>query len=166
MVAIFADHQQWQRAFAVKEGLLIPVYWGAAMLHGYVTFLLGTLGILIFQSNYHSSGSMEMVGINFIQSNYPGIFVVIFVTMALCALISTLDSGLCAFSSLWLTDASKRSPALARGRLIMLLHAAAGILVALVHLPLITLWFMAGTIRLATFAPTVLSIIQPNFSGS
>ena len=51
------------------------------------------------------------------------------------------------------------------GRLLMFGLAASGIGVALSHMPLLTLWFLAGTIRLASFAPTVLSIIRPKMPG-
>lgn len=166
IVAIFADHQQWQRAFAVKENDIIKTYWLGGLMHGLVTFCLGTLGCLIFQQNFKAPAQLELVGIEFIKLNYSSFFVPVFIVMALCALISTLDAGLCAFSSLVMTEGRKSRASLSGGRKIMFSLACCGMLVAIGHLSLISLWFLAGTIRLSSFIPTVVSILSKNFRGS
>lgn len=165
LVAIFADHQQWQRAFAIKPDRVLQTYWLGGVLHGVVTLCLGTVGCLIFRMQYRSSAPLELIGINFVRENYSAVFAAIYIVMALCALISTLDSGLCAFSSLAITRGRKNPETLQKGRRFMFLLALLGMLVATFHLPLITLWFLAGTIRLSSFAPTVLSIVATRYSG-
>ena len=51
-LAIFADHQQWQRIFAIKKEFLISTYCKGAALHGLVTFSLGTLGVYIYRFGF------------------------------------------------------------------------------------------------------------------
>ncbi|MCB0321402.1 MAG: hypothetical protein KDD60_10800, partial [Bdellovibrionales bacterium] len=47
-------------------------------------------------------------------------------------------------------------------RLAMIALGGIGILIALCNISLVTLWFLAGTIRLCAFGPTVSSILNPN----
>lgn len=158
IVAIFADHQQWQRAFAVKEGLIVPTFYKAAAMHGFVTVSLGTLGCLIFANGFHPN-RVDLVGFEYVKNSYAAIFVPIFVVMAMCALISTLDSGLCAFSSLAMKELPVGRLSLRSGRLWMVILAAGGAIVALQRPALLTLWFIGCTIRLSAFVPTIASIV-------
>jgi len=158
IVAIFADHQQWQRAFAIKEGHIVRTMYKAAAMHGLVTIRLGTLGCLIFANGFHPS-RVDLVGFEYVKANYATIFVPVFVVMAMCALISTLDSGLCAFSSLAMRELRAVKVSLKSGRLLMILLALAGVIVAIQRTSLLTLWFIGCTIRLSAFIPTISSII-------
>lgn len=158
IVAIFADHQQWQRAFAIKEGHIVRTMYKAAAMHGLVTISLGTLGCLIFANGFHPS-RIDLVGFEYVKANYATIFVPVFVVMAMCALISTLDSGLCAFSSLAMRELRAGKVSLKSGRLLMILLALAGVIVAIQRPSLLTLWFIGCTIRLSAFIPTISSII-------
>jgi len=158
VVAIFADHQQWQRAFAIKCGEVSRTFYIAAFLHGLVTGLLGAVGCLIYSIGYKPA-RIDLVGIEFISSNYAPIFVPIFVVMAMCALISTLDSSLCAFSGLATKELCSSRQSLRNARTWMAVLVAGAIAVALLRPALLTLWFIASTIRLSSFAPTILSTI-------
>lgn len=157
LVAIFADHQQWQRAFAIREGKLVQTFYLAAGFHGLVTISLGTLGYLIFSSGFQPA-QLQLVGFEYVQSHYLTIFISIYVVMALCALLSTLDSALCAFSSLVMCQVFSTNRSLKDGRMLMLILASTGTAIALLRPSVITLWFIACTIRLSSFFPTVASI--------
>lgn len=165
LLAIFADHQQWQRIFAVKQDKMISTYVSGSLLHGAVTFALGTLGVIIFNSGY-SANNIQLVGIEYIGGNLPEALSVVFVFMALCGLCSTLDSCLCAFSSLYSTEISRSDDKVRTSRKAMWALAIFGLAVALLRLPLITLWFLASTIRLAAVTPTVMSVVKEKYSGN
>lgn len=159
IVAIFADHQQWQRAFAIKEQKIIPTFYWAAALHGLVTVCLGVLGSLIYTQGFHPI-RVDLVGFEYVKANYAPIFIPIFIIMAMCALISTLDSGLCAFSSLAMKQLSRERISLMQGRAWMMVLATVAAVVALQRPTLLTLWFIGCTIRLSSFFPTILSILR------
>jgi Na+/proline symporter len=158
IVAIFADHQQWQRAFAIKEEKIVRTFYEAAAMHGFVTLSLGTFGCLVFANEFQPN-RIDLVGFEYVKTHYPTVFTPLFVVMAMCALISTLDSALCAFASLAMKELSTGQPSLKRGRMWMVLLAFTGALIALQRPSLLTLWFIVSTIRLSAFIPTISSII-------
>lgn len=158
VVAIFADHQQWQRAFAIKEGRVSRTFCCASALHGLVTLSLGLLGCYVYSAGYIPL-RRDLVGFEFVSANYPPVFVIFFVVMAMCALISTLDSALCAFSSLATREITPGAITLRKGRFWMMVVTALGISVALTRPTLLTLWFLVSTIRLSSFIPTVASLL-------
>jgi Na+/proline symporter len=158
-VAIFADHQQWQRAFAIQERQIVPTFYKAALMHGFVTLSLGTLGCLGSANGFQPT-HIDLVGFEYVQTHYTAIFTPIFVVMAMCALISTLDSALCAFAALAMKElCPTEQPSLREGRMWMMILAFAGALIALQRPSLVTLWFIGSTIRLAAFVPTISSIV-------
>lgn len=159
IVAIFADHQQWQRAFAIKSEEVAATFYKAALLHGAVTLSLGIFGIRIFSVGFKPD-RIDLVGIEFISANYSPIFISVFVVMAMCALISTLDSALCAFSSLATKELSRNVASLNRGRRWMIILVIGAISIALLRPRLVTFWFLASTIRLSSFLPTIICIIR------
>jgi Na+/proline symporter len=178
LFGIFSDHQQWQRAFATKLTSIRSPFFGGAILHGIVTFSLGTLGALIAQSGYIAKNP-QLVGAEFVSNMMPHIFVSAFIVMALAGLCSTVSSSLCAFGSLcameWgaagqknseFTDlASRQKSTMFTGRKAMVLLALFGFLIATVRLPIIVLWLTAGIVRLCTAAPTLASVFDPYFQG-
>ena len=99
---------------------------------------------------------------------YGGAIVVLFlfVVMLLSGLSSTLDSGLSAASSLWVTDIAKPKndkEAINAARFAMISITAAGLLVALavITIPgfgLQHLWWIFNTIAACVMVPTVLSL--------
>jgi len=166
LFAIFADHQQWQRAFSIKKDRIVRTYITGGLLHGVVTFSLGTLGVFIFMSGFKTS-NVAIVGADFINSNMPILFSIVFVFMALCGLCSTLDSGLCAFGSLFSNEFEKlkNRNKINVSRFFMVCLSIAGVIVAFCNLGIITLWFIASTIRLSAFAPTIMSIWSQKYRG-
>ncbi len=164
LFAIFADHQQWQRGFAVQQKSVVPVYLGASFLHLLFTFCMGTLGVLIHEVAF-SAHNQQLVGAEYISQFMPPAYFIVFIFVALSALCSTLDSSLCAFSSLCIRHFCGESAKVNAGRWAMLGLCVLATALAFIRIPLITLWFIAGTVRLSAFAPTVFSIIFKNFSG-
>lgn len=164
LFGIFSDHQQWQRSFATKTSNVCSPFLGGAILHGIVTFSLGTLGALIAQSGYIAKNP-QLVGAEFINNMMPHIFVSAFIVMALAGLCSTVSGSLCAFGSLCAMEWGKQGNTMLAGRKAMLLLALFGFLVAIVRLPIIVLWLTAGIVRLCTASPTLASVFDLSFHG-
>jgi Na+/proline symporter len=162
---IFSNHQQWQRAFAANYGQVRKTFITAGFLHGLVTFSLGTLGVILFQSGYVAH-HLQIVGAEYIVHSLPPFCSAVFIVMALSGLCATMSSALCAFGSLYATEiAPQRNPVLA-SRLAMVALSFTAFSLAIFRIPLIVLWMFCGFIRLSSATPTILSVLQERFSGS
>ncbi|MBI3336636.1 hypothetical protein HYZ98_03675 [Candidatus Peregrinibacteria bacterium] len=106
-----SDQQYWQRAFAIKEGHLRKAFVFGALAFGLVPILLGFLGFIgadpSFAATVPSGVDTSLIGVVVVGRLLPLWTVFFFVLMLLCALSSTLDSGMNAAASLWTTDVMK-----------------------------------------------------------
>src|SRR3989344_5555568 len=108
-----SDQQYWQRAFAIKKKNLIPSFLFGAIMFGIVPIALSALGFLAANNSLGISlpanTDVSMIGVITVTQLLPEIAIVLFIIMLLSALMSTLDSGLNATSSLFVTDVLKYS---------------------------------------------------------
>ncbi len=108
-----SDQQYWQRAFAIKKKNLVPSFLFGAVMFGIVPLFLSSLGFLAANESLGISlpagVDASMIGILTVTTLLPPLAIGIFVIMLLSALMSTLDSGLNATSSLFVTDVLKYS---------------------------------------------------------
>lgn len=162
--AIFADQQQWQRIFSIKQNQILKTYFSASLLHGIITTGLGIFGCYIYYQKF-SPLSMQIVGFEYITKYLPSYLSPLFVLMILSGLCSTLDSALCAFSSIYATEISKSDNYIQSSRNSMVFLAVLGLAISLFKIPIITLWFFASTIRLSSFYPTLKSITSSTFNS-
>lgn len=106
-----SDQQYWQRAFAIKEGHLRKAFIFGALAFGLVPILLGFLGFIgadpHFAATVPPGVDTSLIGVVVVGRLLPVWTVFFFVLMLLCALSSTLDSGMNAAASLWTTDVMK-----------------------------------------------------------
>ncbi|MFA5799400.1 MAG: hypothetical protein WC840_00395 [Candidatus Peribacteraceae bacterium] len=106
-----SDQQYWQRAFAIKEGHLRKAFIFGALAFGLVPILLGFLGFIGADPNFAATVppgvDTSLIGVVVVSRLLPVWTVFFFVLMLLCALSSTLDSGMNAAASLWTTDVMK-----------------------------------------------------------
>jgi len=106
-----SDQQYWQRAFAIKKKNLVPSFAFGAIIFGIVPVVLSSLGFLAANSasgiSLPTGVDVSMIGIATVSEFLPAGVLVLFVIMLLSALFSTLDSGLNATSSLFVTDVMK-----------------------------------------------------------
>ncbi len=106
-----SDQQYWQRAFAIKEGHLRRAFIFGALAFGLVPILLGFLGFIgadpSFAAVVPEGVDTSLIGVVVVSRLLPVWTVFFFVIMLLCALSSTLDSGMNAAASLWTTDVMK-----------------------------------------------------------
>jgi len=103
-----SDQQYWQRAFAIKNENLVKSFVFGAIMFGVVPVALSILGFLAANTSLGIALpvgiDVSMIGIVAVSHYLPVGAIALFVIMLLSALFSTLDSGLNAASSLFVTD--------------------------------------------------------------
>lgn len=106
-----SDQQYWQRAFAIKKENLVKSFVFGAIMFGIVPLALSTLGFLAANSSLGivlpAGVDVSMIGVATVSKLLPVGAMALFVVMLLSALYSTLDSGVVAASSLYVTDVVK-----------------------------------------------------------
>lgn len=106
-----SDQQYWQRGFAIKKRDLRKAFIFGALAFGLVPILLGLLGFIGadpgFTAHIPQGVDPSLIGVVVVGRLLPLWTVFFFVLMLLCALSSTLDSGMCAAASLYTTDIMK-----------------------------------------------------------
>src|SRR3989339_1251239 len=106
-----SDQQYWQRAFAIKKENLVPSFIFGAIMFGIVPIALSVLGFLAANGTLGITlpGGIDasLIGVVTVSQFLPAAALAVFVVMLLSALFSTLDSGLNAASSLYVTDVVK-----------------------------------------------------------
>jgi len=170
------DQQYWQRSFAIKQEQLVKAFIFGSLLFGVVPIGVSALGFLAANPTsgvkLPIGADASLIGVQTVAHLLPGWAVVLFVVMVLGALSSALDSGLCATSTLWVTDVYKPKSnvdAVKSARLAMIGIALAGLLVALAvqYIPgfgLKQLWWVFNTISACVVVPTILSLYKDNLS--
>jgi urea-proton symporter len=172
-----SDQQYWQRSFAIKRKQLVKSFIFGAILFGIVPIALSTLGFLAANSSLGvvlpEGIDVSMIGVQTVATLLPSWAVFLFVIMLLAGLSSTLDSGLSAASSLWVTDVVKAEndeKAIKSARYAMVGITTLGLLVAIaaLYVPefgLKHLWWIFNTIAACVMVPTVLSLYWERLSA-
>jgi Na+/proline symporter len=165
-----SDQQYWQRSFSIKKKQLKKAFVFGALLFGIVPIALSTLGFLAANPalgiTLPAGIDVSMIGVQTVATFLPTGAVFLFVIMLLSGLSSTLDSGLSATSSLWVTDVSKAKTdkeAIKAGRKSMIGVTLLGLAVAYAVLlipqfGLFHLWWIFNTIAATVVVPTILSL--------
>ena len=108
-----SDQQYWQRAFAIKKNNLVPSFVFGAIMFGIVPIALSILGFLAANGSLGivlpAGTDVSLIGVAAVSKLLPVGAMWLFVVMLLSALYSTLDSGVVATSSLYVTDVVKYS---------------------------------------------------------
>ena len=108
-----SDQQYWQRSFAIKRSDLIKSFVIGGILFGIVPIALSILGFIpanpAMGIALPEGTGLPMIGIATVVKLLPAWASVFFVIMLLGGLCSTLDSGLCAASSLYAIDFARLS---------------------------------------------------------
>lgn len=108
-----SDQQYWQRSFAVKKSHLRRSFIIGGILFGIVPLGLSILGFIAANPEMGISlpegTGLPMIGIATVVKLLPVWASMFFVIMLLAGLCSTLDSALCAASSLYAIDMAKLS---------------------------------------------------------
>ncbi len=152
----FGDQSFWQRAFSVRKDRIGKAFFIGALLFGIVPLSMGILGFIGAGMGYVAADT-GIVNFELISALLPAWAVVPFLFMIVSGLLSTIDSNLCAISSLT-TDIFLKK-ALGKTKSAMILLLVVGIAVA--NIPDLTvthLFLMYGTLRAATLLPTVFTL--------
>ena len=152
----FGDQCFWQRAFCVRKNRISRAFFVGALLFGIVPLSMGILGFVGAGIGYAAEDT-GIINFELISTLFPTWAVIPFLFMIVSGLLSTIDSNLCAISSLT-TDIFKEKT-LGKTKFAMILLLTVGIAVA--NIPGLTvthLFLMYGTLRAATMLPTVFTL--------
>ena len=165
----FGDQCFWQRAFSIKENKIRRAFSLGALLFAIVPLSMGVLGFVAAGKGF-SPNDTGIVNFELVAQLFPRWVMVPFLFMVVSGLLSTVDSNLCAISSLSaeLRCVSRMNNArkMKAAKLSMLAILAMGILIA--NIPGVTvthLFLFYGTIRSATLLPTVFTLTSVKASA-
>lgn len=152
----FGDQSFWQRAFAVKEKHLGRAFFLGALFFGMVPLAMGVLGFIGAGTGYEAQ-DLGIINFELITHLFPGWATIPFLFMIVSGLLSTVDSNLCAVSSLTTDIAGDTNLKKTKGAMVALLIA--GIMIANIPGMTVThLFLFYGTLRASTLLPTVLTL--------
>lgn len=152
----FGDQCFWQRAFCVRKERIGRAFFVGAILFGIVPLSMGILGFIGAGMGY-AANDAGVINFELIRKLFPSWAVIPFLFMIVSGLLSTIDSNLCAVSSL-ATDIFKKQT-LGKTKIVMVVLLLLGIVVA--NIPGLTvthLFLMYGTLRASTLLPTVFTL--------
>ena len=150
----FGDQSFWQRAFSIQRKHVFKSFLFAALIFAVVPLSMGMLGFIAGGSGYVADNP-GFVNFELIQSIFPAWFMVPFLFMVMSGLLSTVDSNLCAVSSL-VSDV-RGGLRVAQGSMAALLLL--GICVANIPgISVTALFLFYGTLRASTLFPTLLTL--------
>ncbi len=152
----FGDQCFWQRAFCTRKDRVGRAFLAGALLFGIVPLSMGILGLAGAGMGYTASDT-GIINFELVSTLFPSWVVIPFLFMVVSGLLSTIDSNLCAVSSL-ATDIFQKNT-IRKTKLVMLLLLAAGVAIANVpELTVTHLFLFYGTLRSAALLPTVLTL--------
>lgn len=164
----FGDQMFWQRAFSVRRFNVKKMMILAGCVFAIVPISLGSFGFFAAGGGLEVADT-QLTNVAAVTAFLPKWFLYLFFLMILAGLISTVDSVLCAFSSVGGHDIIKRLhekgiatnvKPLAFARMFMVVISALGVLVAnLPGLTITTLWLIYGMFRASVMMPTVFATI-------
>ncbi|MCD8150580.1 MAG: hypothetical protein LUE92_13690 [Clostridiales bacterium] len=160
----FGDQCFWQRAFSVRKDRIGRAFGIGAVMFAVVPLSMGILGFIAAGIGFIPADTGS-VNFELISAIFPTWALIPFMFMLISGLLSTVDSNLCAISSLTtdlkvsekMIDAGKM--VLSKGSMVLLL--VVGILIA--NIPGLTVTHMFlfyCTFRAATMLPTMLTLLN------
>lgn len=165
----FGDQMFWQRTFSVKKQHVGKTMFTAALIFGIVPISLSLFGFFAAGSGLEVADT-QLVNVSTVIAYTPKWFLYLFFVLILAGLMSTVDSILCAVSSVAGHDVMIRirqeHPNMVRnmgdvqfGRLAMVVVALLAILIA--NIPGLTITYLFlfyGTLRSSVMLPTIFAI--------
>lgn len=169
------DQMFIQRAMAVRQQDVTKTFVYGGLLFGLIPVtlsLLGFFGVSLAQEGAITVANTEMIGPLVISHVLPKVALYAFAMMALAALCSTLDSALCAVSSLASIDVYQRyiakdasSEAVCSvARKAMIALTVVGTAIALCEPSMLWTFMITGVITAALYIPTIVALYSRNIS--
>lgn len=143
--APYVDQTFWQRVFSIDKDKVFKTFMFSAILFGLIPLIFGMIGFC--------------AGVGEIQLLFgSGLLSGVLALCVLSALLSTLDSNLCAISSIVCKEFEQ---SLTVGRLSMVgLLIASSMLMIFTEITIVELFLIYGTIRTCVALPTILIILD------
>ena len=162
----FGDQSFWQSAFTTKQNEVKKSFLLSALVFGVVPIFTSIIGFMGAGLGIDAGNKAQLINIITVSELLPKAILIPFVWMLLSGLVSTLDSGLCAISSIASTDLDmKAKNKLTRARSGMVLLAIGGIIIANIpDMKILYLFIFYGTLRASTLLPTIYTIINKKVS--
>lgn len=152
----FGDQCFWQRAFCVRKDRIGRAFFVGALLFGIVPLSMGMLGFIGSGMEYVAEDT-GIINFELISTLFPKWAAIPFLFMVVSGLLSTIDSNLCAVSSLTTDIVKGNNLKITKAAMIMLLVAGIGI----ANIPGLTvthLFLFYGSLRASTLLPTVMTL--------
>jgi len=169
-----ADQQYWQRAFAIKKEDVKKAFLFGAFLFALVPIFLSFLGFLAANPALGvelANTDPSLIGLLTVGQLLPYGVTLLFATIMLAGLSSTIDSGISAATSLWVTDVKGEAgvAGVKKVRVVMFWVTIIGVLAALgaYLIPTIGishLFFLSISMVASISVPTILSIYRENIN--
>lgn len=150
MAAPYADQTFWQRVFSMDSKIVKKSFYLSAILFGLVPLIFGMIGF----TQRRISG-LWTIGYAFFYEGYA-MYLLMICTIA--ALLSTLDSNLCAIASIVIHDFKKSLRSGVKAMVGILIMGM--LIVCNFNITIVDLFLIYGTIRTCAAIPTVLIIIN------
>jgi urea-proton symporter len=166
----FGDQTFWQRTFSIKKDKVRRSFIYGGLVFAIVPLLFALLGF-IGAADGIKDIDPQLINIIVLQKYLPPVIVPLVIVLIISGLASTLDSNLCAISSLVNVDFAKRikgdiSHSVKLARIAMLVLAVLGIAIANIPgLKILHLFLFYGTLRAATLLPTLITIFGKKLYG-
>ncbi|MHC4873096.1 MAG: sodium:solute symporter family transporter [Planctomycetota bacterium] len=168
----FGDQSFWQRAFAIESGKVKKAFIRSAFIFALVPISLSLLGFIAAAKGMNPADK-QLVNLEVIKEFLPGWVILPFAFMLLSGLISTLDSNLCAISSLFGHDLvndknheekekdGTKSKVVILSRISMIALAIIALIISNISgIKILYLFLFYGTMRASTLLPTIFTIIS------
>ena len=153
----FGDQCFWQRAFCTRKDRTGRAFFAGALLFGIVPLSMGILGLAGAGMGYSIGTDTGITSFRMVRALFPAWASFPFLYMVVSGLLSTIDSNLCAVSSL--TTDIFRIKTLGKAKSAMVLLLAAGTAIASIPgLTVTHLFLFYGTLRSATLLPTIFTL--------
>lgn len=160
----FGDQCFWQRAFSIRQEKIGKSFSLGSVLFAIVPLSMGILGFIAAGIGFVPA-DVGQVNFELIKAIFPPWVIVPFMFMLISGLLSTVDSNLCAISSLT-TDISKKKNATI-GKIAMVALLIVGILIANIRGLTVTHMFLFYcTFRATTMLPTIMTLLKVKLTGT
>ena len=149
--APYVDQTFWQRAYSVDRNNVVKTFLTGAMLFVIIPVCFGIVGLLYGTTNSVSNWS--------IADQFTGVWGILLGAAIFCALLSTLDSNLCAVESLWVSCTGNYDEKVSRFSYLVLAGTAL-VVFSLIDITITQLFLIYGTIRTCIALPTIMIVFK------
>ncbi|MFC1849327.1 hypothetical protein ACFL27_03875 [candidate division CSSED10-310 bacterium] len=164
----FGDQSFYQRAFAIREHYVKKAFIWGAVIFGIVPLLMSCLGFIAAGKSITVSDP-ALVNLEMVKMLLPAWALIPFVFMLMSGLISTLDSNLCAMSSLaghdllntMNGDSADNTRIMSYSRFSMIILAIFALGIAQIPgVKILHLFLFYGVLRASTLLPTIMTLLS------